>query len=72
MFDSASKCKLWQERLGESVRQVACGGVRGAFAFVYRAYQKDERRGKEGEGEEEPGVLPTGRKQNKTSGNGMS
>ena len=40
-FDSAQKCHMWQERLAESVRQVR--GTEEAFAYVHRAYYKDQK-----------------------------
>ena len=41
-FSSPFKCKLWQERVAESVRRLS-REPKSAFAFIHRAYNKDRK-----------------------------
>ena len=51
VFDSAHKCKVWQERLLESLRR-SRQTLKSMFAFVHRAYSRDQRMERSQQGEE--------------------
>lgn len=51
MFDSAHKSKVWQERLVESLRR-SRQTLKSTFAFVHRAYSRDQRMERSQLGEE--------------------
>lgn len=42
VFSSAHKCKMWQERLLESLRR-SVRTLKSTFAFVHRAYSRDQK-----------------------------
>lgn len=46
---------MWQERLAESVRQIR--GTEEAFAYVHRAYYKDQKAKRLGQSSEKEGVV---------------
>ena len=41
-FSAPHKCKLWQERIAECLRRLI-KDPKAAFAFIHRAYNKDEK-----------------------------
>ena len=41
-FSSPLRCKLWQERITECLRRII-KEPKAAFAFIHRAYNKDEK-----------------------------
>ena len=41
-FSSPLKCKIWQERITECLRRII-KEPKAAFAFIHRAYNKDEK-----------------------------
>ncbi len=41
-FSNASKCRLWLDRLLDCKRR-AHKDIKSLFAFIYRAYRKDEK-----------------------------
>ena len=45
-FSLPFKCKLWQERVLESLKRL-CREPKSEFAFVHRAYNKDKRMARE-------------------------
>ena len=53
VFNSAHKCKIWKERLLESLR-CSVRTLKSTFAFVHRAYSRDQKM----EGSQQSGPNP--------------